>query len=120
DVRPVHGRLVTRHELGFGRSGRALLGLLARGLELAPQHLRLAGALVQPRIGLAGGDGLDAPRTGAHRAFAEDRERADLRGRAHMGPAAKLARVAVDLDDANDVAVLFAEQHLRAELARLL
>ena len=37
-----------------------------------------------------------------------------------MGAAAELARDALDLDDADDVAVLLAEQHHRAELARLL
>ena len=36
-----------------------------------------------------------------------------------MRAAAELAREAVDLDDAHDLAVLLAEEHLRAELARL-
>ena len=37
-----------------------------------------------------------------------------------MRAAAELAREAVDLDDAHLVAVLLAEEHHRAELARLL
>ena len=44
---------------------------------------------------------------------------ADLGRRAHVRAAAELARDAVDLDDADDVAVLLAEEHHRAELARL-
>ena len=44
---------------------------------------------------------------------------ADLGRRADVGAAAELAREAVDLDDADDVAVLLAEEHHRAELARL-
>ena len=49
----------------------------------------------------------------------EDRERPDLRGRADVRAAAELARPAVDVDDAHDVAVLLAEQHHRAEVPRL-
>ena len=48
-----------------------------------------------------------------------DHERADLCGRANVRAAAQLARVVVDLDDAHLVAVLLAEEHHRAELARL-
>ena len=56
----------------------------------------------------------------ADRALGRDHERPDLRGPAHVRPAAELARVARDLDDAHLVAVLLAEQHHRAELLRLL
>src|SRR2546430_351222 len=58
-----------------------------------------------------GRDRLDAADAGADRALAEHDERADLRGRAHVGPSAKLPRDALDLDDAHLVAVLLAEEH---------
>src|SRR4051795_10156561 len=69
---------------------------------------------------LARADGLDAPGSGADGPLAHDRERADLGGRADVRAAAELAREAVDLDDADLVAVLLPEQRHRAELARLL
>src|SRR5581483_11124444 len=93
---------------------------LARLLELAAQEVRLAGALVQERERLAGGDRLDAARAGADGALGEDRERPNLRRRADVRAAAELERPAVDVDDAHDLAVLLPEQHHRAEGARLL
>ena len=96
-----------------------LLRLLADARQLGPQLLGLARALVQQRVGLAGRDRLDPARAGTDRALGEDHERADLRGRADVRTAAELAGEAVDLDHAHDVAVLLAEQHLGAELARL-
>ena len=53
-------------------------------------------------------------------AFGDDRERPDLRGRAHVGAAAELAREAGDFDHADDLAVLLPEEHHRTELPRLL
>ena len=98
---------------------RGLLRLLAHALELDAQRVGLARLLVQVRERLARGDRLDAPRARADGALAEDRERPDLRGRAHVRAAAELDRPAADVDDAHDVAVLLAEEHHRAELARL-
>ena len=91
---------------------------LAQLLELGAQRVRLARLLVQVRERLAGGDRLDAARARADRGLGEDRERPDLRRRAHVRAAAELDRPAVDVDDAHDVAVLLGEEHLRAELAR--
>ena len=47
-------------------------------------------------------------------------KRADLGGRAHVRSAAELGGVARHLDDADDVAVLLAEQHHRPQAARFL
>ena len=96
-----------------------LLRLLAHLLELVAQRVRLARLLAEVRERLAGGDRLDAARACADRALAEDRERPDLRGRADVRAAAQLDRPAADVDDAHDLAVLLAEEHHRAELARL-
>src|SRR5918994_147243 len=96
------------------------LRLLAQLRKLCPQLLTLPGALVQEREGLARGDRLDPARTRAHGALRGDHERPDLGRRADVCAAAELAREALDLDDANDVSVLLAEQHLRAEPPRLL
>ena len=71
--------------------GRLALQLLARLLELRPHGVELARAAVQERPRLAGGDGLDPARAGADRALGEDREAADLGGRADVGAAAELA-----------------------------
>ena len=110
--------LVLGHDLGLlGRSRP--LRFLARPFELAAQCLGLSGPLVQQRERVARGDRLDPARAGADRALGEDRERPDLGGRAHVGAAAELDRPAVDVDDAYDVAVLLAEEHHRAEIARL-
>ena len=95
------------------------LRLLARRRELGPELVAFARTLVQEREGLAGGDGLDPARARADRGLGEDHERPDLGGRADVRAAAELAREAVDLDHAHDVAVLLAEEHLRAELAGL-
>ena len=105
----------------FGpRLGRLrLLGVALELLELHANVLELLRAALEHGPGLAGGDRLDAPGAGADRAFAQDQERADLRGRADVGAAAELGRVVADLDDAHLVAVLLAEQHHRAELASL-
>ena len=99
--------------------GRLALQLLARLLELGANGVELARATVEERPRLARRDGFDPARAGADGALREDRERPDLGGRAHVRAAAELARDALDLDDADDVAVLLAEQHHRAELARL-
>src|SRR6185436_17671413 len=87
--------------------------------ELGPQLVALLRALVQERERLAGGDGLDPARTRTDGALGEDHERADLGRRADVRAAAELAREPVDLDDAHDLAVLLAEEHLRTEPARL-
>ena len=88
-------------------------------LQLGANRLELACPSVQDRPRFAGGDCLDAPRADADRLLAEDHERADLGGRADVRAAAELAGEAADLDDAHLVAVLLAEQHHGAELARL-
>src|SRR5439155_22897336 len=49
----------------------------------------------------------------------EDHERSDLRRRPDVRASAELAREAGNLDDAHMIAVLLAEQHHRAEPARL-
>ena len=69
---------------------------------------------------LAGRDGLDPARAGADRPLGEDHDRPDLGRRADVGAATELARVALDLDDAHLLAVLLAEEHHGAEVARLL
>ena len=55
-------------------------------------------------------DCFDPANASGDRFFLHDPEGADFAGGSHMGPAAKLARVAVDLDDAHDVAVLLAKK----------
>src|SRR5262249_35045536 len=102
------------------RARRLLPRLLPQPLDLRAQLAGLVGPRVQQRPRLARGDGLDAPRAGADRPLGRDHERADLGGRAHVRAAAELAPDAVDVDDAHLVAVLLAEEHHRAELARLL
>src|SRR5205814_5243530 len=102
-----------------------LLALLApaaappRLRELFAQLVHLARARVQEGVRLAGGDRFDPPRARADRALGEDRERPDLRRCANVRAAAELARVAGDLDQPHLVPVLLAEEHHRAELARL-
>ena len=61
------------------------------------------------------GDGLDPADVRGARALGEDREDPDLGGAGDVGAAAELARDALDLDDADPVAVLLAEQRHRAE-----
>jgi hypothetical protein len=67
------------------------------------------------------GDRLDAPHVGRARGLREDGEDADLRGVAHVRAAAQLARpgAVADLDHADDVAVLLAEQGHRPQLLGL-
>src|SRR5207302_6900000 len=98
-----------------------LLRLLADTVELAAQFVRLLRTLAEPRVCLPCGHRLDPASTRPDRALGKDRERADLACRADVRAAAQLARpVAVDLDDAHDLAVLLAEEHRRAEPPRLL
>src|SRR5207253_1074903 len=108
------------HDLEVGAGlGPRTLRLLAHTLELGAQLLGFARLLVQPCERLAARQRLDPPRARADRSLGEDRERADLGGRAHVRAAAELARVPGDLDDANDLAVLLPEEHPRSEVARL-
>src|SRR5207249_9194725 len=93
-------------DVGAGRRLLRLLGVAAGLLELREHVLELAAPAFEHRPRLAGGHGLDAPRTGAHRPLAENHERADLRRRPHVRAAAELARVLTDLDDAHFLAVL--------------
>src|SRR6266511_2743385 len=95
-------------------------GLFARTLELRAQLVRLAGAFVEPGECLAARQRLDPPGSRADGSLRENREGTDLGGRAHVGAATELARIARHLDDADDVAVLLAEQHHRPEATRLL
>ena len=103
-----------------GSGGLRLAQLLAQRLELAAKFVRLEPRTVEVRVRLAGRNSLDPARARADRAFREDRERADLRGPAHMRPSAQLTRVAGNLDHADLVAVLLAEEHHRPKLARFL
>src|SRR5205085_6145929 len=112
--------LAPDHDLGLRGRGRLALALPARPLELGAQLLGLLGAAVEVRPRLAGRDRLDPPRAGADGALAQDRERPDLRRRAHVRAAAELARVARHLDDADVLGVLLADEHHRAEPPRLL
>jgi hypothetical protein len=59
--------------------------------------------------GLAG-DGLDAARAGGDRHLGDDFDEADLTRGGDVGAAAELAAVAADVDDADDLAVLVAEE----------
>ena len=76
------------------RRGLLAARLLPHPLELGPQLVDLVGGAVEERVGLAGGDRLDPARAAPDRALGEDRERADLGRRAHVGAAAELGRVA--------------------------
>ena len=108
--------------LGVGarrRRGARALQVTAQLLDLAADVVELARARVQVRPGLTGGDRLDPARPRADGALGEDREGSDLGGRPDVRAAAELGRVAGYLDDADDVAVLLAEEHHRAEVARL-
>ena len=64
------------------------------------------------------GDRLDAAHAGGDAALGDDLEQADVAGALHVRAAAQLAARA-DVEDADLVAVLLAEQHHRAELLRL-
>src|SRR6185437_15064060 len=75
---------------------------------------------VQKCEGLARGHRLDPPGTRSTGSFREDHEWSDLGCRTNVRAAAELPRVAVDLDDPDLVAVLLAEEHHSAELARFL
>ena len=88
----------------------------------APTSLRGVGehplvALEQGHAGLAG-DRLDAAQVGADRALADDLDRADVTGGAHVGAAAELDR-RPSLEDTHDVAVLVAEEGDGPELLGL-
>ncbi len=111
------GRLLElAHALGQRRHG--LGQLLGRGAQRGSRLARRAVGTAQRAERLGACDRLDAPHALAHGRLAHDRERADRGGRAHVRAAAQLHRVAGDVDDAHDVAVLLAEQHRGAELAR--
>ncbi len=62
------------------------------------------------------GDGLDAAQVRPDRALADDLDRADVAGGAHVGAAAQLGRVRTGLEHPHDVAVLVAEEGDGAEL----
>ena len=62
------------------------------------------------------GDGFDAADAGGDGGFADELEQADLAGGGGVGAAAELGREVADLDDADAVAVLFAEERHGAEL----
>src|SRR6185437_4549522 len=79
-----------------------------------------AAPLAQKREGFARGHRLDPPGTRANGSLREDHERSDLGCRTDVRATAELPRVAVDLDDPDLVAVLLAEEHHGAELARFL
>ena len=81
----------------------------------AAASLRDAVGAPQRAQRLGPGDRLDPAHALADRRLAHDRERADGGRRAHVRAAAQLHRIARDVDDADDVAVLLAEQHRRAE-----
>src|SRR5439155_20147757 len=104
-----------RRLLAAGASGAPLAG----PLQLVPELLRLARARVQQGIRLARGDRLDPASPRADRALGDDYEGADPRRRPHVRAAAELTRVAGDLDEPDLVTVLLAEEHHRAEPARL-
>ena len=53
---------------------------------------------------------LDPAHPGADRALAQQSDHGHAPGAMHVGPAAQFARVVADLDDADEVAVLLAEQ----------
>ena len=120
-----HGDTADHLDLGLdvgrrrGCLAARLLRLLAQLDELAAQLVELARTALEHRPGLTRRDGLDPAGARADGAFAEQHERADLGGRADVRAAAQLGRVAVDLDDAHDLAVLLAEERHRAELPRL-
>src|SRR5207249_5058266 len=65
------------------------------------------------------GDGLDPPDARGHRALRRDLEEADFAGAAEVRAAAQLGREVTDLDHADAIAVLLAEQRHRAGLERL-
>ena len=62
---------------------------------------------------------LDAAHPGTDRALREQLDQPELPGAVHVRAAAQLAGVVADLDDADLVAVLLAEQRHRAEPAGL-
>src|SRR5829696_171045 len=79
---------------------------------------RLCGAGQEVECFASGYD-LDAVEIGAMLFVGEDLEGPDLGAAAHVRPAAQLARETVHLDDPDQVPVLLAEEHHRAEVARL-
>jgi hypothetical protein len=107
--------------LGSARNldGRRRDGRLAQSPELLPQRVQLARPLVDVRPGVTRRQALDPPHARSDRALREDRQHAHLGRRADVRATAELDRVARDLHDADDVAVLLTEEHRRPEPPRL-
>ena len=95
-----------------GSSSRRRLELLG---ELGDEHV-LAG---QEAVRVDADQRLDTAHAGADRRLAEQLDQAELAGAVHVRAAAQLAGVVADLDDADLVAVLLAEQRHRAHRPRL-
>src|SRR4029453_11090042 len=98
---------------------RFLLRLLARLTELLR---KLVGFLsLRPDVGerIARSDRFDPPPPRADGAFGQDHEGTDLGGPADVRAAAELPREAGNLDHADDVPVLLAEEHHRADTGGL-
>jgi hypothetical protein len=134
------------HPLGTLNEGADLFEALLEGL-LSSKLARLARLFLQPadRFGelfdpdaqgsrdllgflggadevvkrLAAGEDLDAVEVGAVFSVGDDLERTDLGRTANVSAAAQLAREAVYLDDAHEVAILLAEEHHRPQVAGL-
>src|SRR5690606_2491715 len=95
--------------------GQLLLARLHLLGELRHQDA-LAGQVAE---GVDADEGLDAADARADRRLAQHLDQAELPGAGHVGAAAQLAGVVPDLDDADLVAVLLAEQGERPHRARL-
>src|SRR6185437_10130617 len=132
DVDRAAGEIIARacrrfrlepRELTLGRP-RALLQLRDPRLELGDrrfQNLRCAGEfrflLLNVLERAFAGDGLDAANPRRDAAFRNDLEEPDVAGARNVRAAAQLARAA-DVEDADLVAVFFAEEHHGAVLLR--
>src|ERR671932_735718 len=84
---------------------RDLLGLLGGANEIVER--------------LAAREYLDAVQIGPVLSVGDDLERPDLGGAPHVGPATQLAREAVYLDDAHEIAVLLDKEHHRPQMSGL-
>ncbi len=98
-------------------AGKQLLGL---GLEPFGERHEKAGVVLDEFERFLAGDGLDTAHTARNGELAHDAQRADLRGIVEMRAAAEFHGVALaHIDDADNIAVLFAEERHRAETAGL-
>ena len=68
---------------------------------------------------IAAGDSLDTADAGSNRTLADDLEAADLSGVLDVGAAAELGGPALNINNADDLAVLLAEQSHSAQLLGL-